>query len=102
MVQLSLMMVPMKPRIAERVQVSVISGQVQFKKSSLESAWEQCYEKPDELPLYKLRSDSRKIVYDKLHEEGFPAAEEHEPEETYLSEKQHGIVKLRNYSSHLS
>ena len=62
----------------------------------METAWKQCYEKPDELPLYKLRSDSGKLVYDKLNAEGFPAAEEHEPEEIYLNEKQHGTVQLRN------
>lgn len=69
------------------------SSSIKAVQSSLrETAWKQCYKKPDELPLYKLRSDSGKLVYDKFHEEGFSSAEDNEPEGTFLNETQHGNI----------
>ena len=79
MVQWNFMMVPMKQQIARRAQVCHISDQVQ---SSLETAWEQCNEKPQDLPLYKLRDNSGKLVYSKLNEAGPPVGETDDSEES--------------------
>ena len=68
------------------------SSSIKAVQSDLEIAWKRCCEKPQELPAYKLRDETGKLVYDKLKEASLLAAENDDPEEIDLSEKQHGIV----------
>ena len=73
------------------------SSSIKAVQCSLELAWEQCKEKPEELPLYKLRCESGKLVYDKLHsnEASVPEVEDNQSEK-FDSGQHHGIVNLCN------
>ena len=70
-------------------------------QTSLETAWKQYSEKPEELPLHQLRSKSGELVYNKLHlnDDSPSADEECQPEETDLSIKPQGILHSSYYSS---
>lgn len=66
------------------------SSSIKDVQSSLETAWQQCHEKPQDLPLYKLRDNSGKLVYSKLNEAGPPVGETDDSEETEVHEQQRG------------
>lgn len=66
------------------------SSSIKDVQSSLETAWQQCHEKPQDLPLYKLRDNSGKLVYSKLNEAGPPVGETDDSEETEVHEQQQG------------
>ena len=70
-------------------------------QTSLGTAWKKCSEKPEELPLYQLRSKSGELVYNKLHldDDSPSAAEECQPEETDLITKPQSILHSSYYSS---
>ena len=96
------MMVLVKPHITQRVLTSHFrSSLVKPIQTSLETAWKQYSEKPEELPLHQLRSKSGELVYNKLHlnDDSPSAAEECQPEETDLSTKPQGILYSSYYSS---
>ena len=69
-------------------------------QSRLETAWKKCFEHPQDLPLYKLRNDSGKLVYDKLqaHEASLPEIETTNTEETSINDQQNGKVYLTVFS----
>lgn len=77
------------------------SSSVKAIQTSLETAWKQCSEKPEELPLYQLRSKSGQLVYNKLHhnDDSPSAAEECQPAETDSSTKPQGILHSSYYSN---
>ena len=70
-------------------------------QTSLETAWKQYSEKPEELPLHQLRSKSGELVYNKLHlnDDRPSAAEECQIEETDLRTKPQCILHSSYYSS---
>ena len=68
------------------------SSSIKVVENDLEIAWEQYCEKPQELPSYKLRDETGKLVYEKLKEASLLVAENDDLEEIDLSEKQPGIV----------
>ena len=70
-------------------------------QTSLGTAWKKCSEKPEELPLYQLRSKSGELVYNKLHldDDSPSAAAECQPEETDLITKPKSILHSSYYSS---
>lgn len=51
-------------------------------QTNLATAWIECCQNPQGLPLYKFRDESGKLVFDKFSEASLPAAETDLPEET--------------------